>query len=48
MRWVRTVVFPVPAPAMTSMGPVVCSKASFCCGSGVKSGFCFATAMGLG
>src|SRR5581483_9264242 len=34
MRRMRTVVFPVPAPASTSMGPLTCSIASRCCGSG--------------
>src|ERR1700688_4234732 len=34
MRRISTVVLPVPAPASTSMGPVTCSMASRCWGSG--------------
>src|SRR3954453_22215946 len=34
MRRMRTVVLPVPAPASTSIGPLTCSIASRCCGSG--------------
>src|SRR5439155_19552685 len=33
MRRIRTVVFPVPAPARTSIGPGTCSMATCCCGS---------------
>ena len=29
MRWVKTRVFPLPAPAMTRSGPCVCMTASF-------------------
>src|SRR6185437_5102651 len=34
IRWMRTVVLPVPAPATTSIGPETCSMACCCCGSG--------------
>ena len=30
MRWVKTRVFPLPAPAIINSGPSVCSTASFC------------------
>src|SRR5579864_5411110 len=36
MRWVRTEVLPVPAPATTSMGPWTCSMASRWRSSGVN------------
>src|SRR5947209_16478768 len=36
MRSVKTEVLPVPAPASTSIGPVVCSIACFCLGLGMK------------
>src|SRR5450432_918001 len=47
MRRMSTVVFPVPAPATTSMGPVTCSMACCCCGSGWMEalGFDFETAI---
>src|ERR1700730_547254 len=38
MRWIRTEVFPVPAPATTSMGPWTCAMASRWRSSGVKGG----------